>query len=387
MACTHMQPVYRDWSKPSYDSIIGFRPCGRCVSCIVDKRSRYEDEARYELRLARDCGSYVTFTFDKYHLTYVRKPDGSIAATCNYKDFRDFLKRIRSYMDRYHIDNAAAHRNFKYFAACEYGSSNDELPRPHWHACFFGLNDKFFESIFRKCWRYGEIKVLPIKPGAVRYIASYISKQVTVFGQKPQDIYECKNLSRPKVFHSRNFGLKLYTDNWQDILDNDLTYLGRHNRRIPIPMSIKKRFHVYNDNIDLKKSKDKYISYYGASPKVWNLKTHNDFLHVLALQREVSLTQMLSMKGEPVPSFYFSEPLLTRTRGHTTASTQKMLREVVKDCLATGVASGMREYWNLTESIHKNGWCYDGQSKFFPAYKSYHDVIADVEKNGDYIPF
>lgn len=387
MACAHMQPVYRDWSKPSYDTIIGFRPCDRCVSCIIDKRSRYEDEARYELRLARDVGSYVTFTFDKYHLTYVRKPDGSIAATCNYKDFRDFLKRIRSYMDRYHIDNAAAHRNFKYFAACEYGTSNEALPRPHWHCIFFGLDWQFFAGIFRKLWRYGEIKVLPVKAGAVRYVASYISKQVTAFGCKPQDIYECKNLSRPKCFHSKNFGLKLYTDNWQDILDHDLCYLGRKNKRIPIPLAIKKRFHVYNDKIDLEKSKEKYISYNGKAPKVWNIKTHNDFLKVLARQREVNITAMLSQKGEPVPSFYFSDPLLARVDGLTVDKGRKMLHDMVKECTASGVVSGMLEYWRLTEKIHHDGWCYKGQSRFFPSYKSYKDVVDDVAKNGDFVPF
>lgn len=118
-------------------------PCGKCLECKATKVAewafRLEQEVKYNPgRTAR----FVTLTYNEFALNDTCKTENGYY-TLNYKDFRDYMKRLRNLEEE----------KVKYFVVGEYGTKSY---RPHFHAVVFGAKD---ENI-AKAWSYF---ILPTK--------------------------------------------------------------------------------------------------------------------------------------------------------------------------------------------------------------------------------
>lgn len=419
--CPHAFPIYPQKHWKLYEDYepgvpVGLAPCGKCPNCIADLRNRYETEATYELSKHHNLASYVTFTYDKYHCPYVELSDGSIGMTIKYEDVKKFKKRLRMYMKRRRIDMIGMSPNFSFLSCCEYGEDGESLGlkgRPHWHCIFFGLDYRLCEKMFRECWNFGEIKVLPYRQGAVTYVTSYITKQIrSVFG-KAKDLYECRGRRRPKVTHSPNFGLGFYLDNWKYIETHNYCYKSKHGKDVPIPAHIRRRFHVWRETSLLDDQKEfiqKYSQKYGKAPSfVVDFAHINKFKQMFAEEREQNLIARLTRMGQPVPRYEFYHKRDRSPMKYAIADVKGILSHggygTYMKCLQKANAekfidfrdlpkmackeyvSAMKQYWTSTFSLHHDGWCYEGQSELFPGYKSFPQVITAVERYGDVVPF
>lgn len=181
-------------------------PCGVCDECTRKRAKDLFIRARFEAEdtfLNGGCGFMCTLTYDDnvvptlFHL-------GKRYMVFNKQDVIDFIKRLRSKLDRfykYHFSKSAP--DFKYLITSEYGTNPFASHRPHYHLIIL-----FRESIpyfnFRKCFEsslvnrksgeryFGKIyqcDVLDMSRNGIRYSSKYILKDQTYNNQK-QIIYD-----------------------------------------------------------------------------------------------------------------------------------------------------------------------------------------------------
>lgn len=128
-----------------------------------------------------DFNCFLTLTYSDEHL---RSP------SLIYKDFSDFIKRLRYF---YPNDK------FLYFACGEYGETNPVtgikdggLYRPHFHAILFNFNlpdrvpvrmlgrsDLFRSVRLNEIWGHGDCKIGEVTFESCAYVARYAMKKVT----------------------------------------------------------------------------------------------------------------------------------------------------------------------------------------------------------------
>lgn len=150
-------------------------PCGRCKGCIVDRITLWTQRLTYEY-ITNRC-SFVTFTYDDYHLPY---NDGSVYPTARIKDLSNYFDSlhhlIRYYASKGSYNAEYCNSNFKYFAVSEYGEKS-RVRRPHYHALIFGLDFLRCEKLIKHTWKYGYCDVGAIQKGGIRYVLKYLHKQ------------------------------------------------------------------------------------------------------------------------------------------------------------------------------------------------------------------
>lgn len=128
-----------------------------------------------------DDNCFITLTYDDQHLP----ADGSL----NKKHFQDFMKRLRKRF---------SHVRIRYYHCGEYG---EQLGRPHYHACLFGLDfqDKqlfsqqdeysvYTSQVLADTWQLGFVTVGELTFESAAYCARYVTKKVT--GHNAPDHYE-----------------------------------------------------------------------------------------------------------------------------------------------------------------------------------------------------
>lgn len=415
MACAHTWKKITSISthSGSYE-IVSNIPCGKCLNCLVDKRNMYEDLCNEEA-LNYGAMSYVTVTYDHAHAPYVSDLHGSIRMTLVRKHYRDFLKRIRSYMDYHKIDNPLMRKDFKFLVVGEYGDGShapangfSTTHRPHYHFIFFGLDYRAAAKMFRETWRAGIVKVLPVKRGCFRYVLDYMNKQLHEVD--PFLTYNMNNLARPFMAHSIRFGRSLFARQWDFILSHHNCYKTKHNRLRPLPAYYTRLFHTWCYRPHEKQDKQLWIDH-GYKLKHFDLRKMNDFKHELAQIREANLAYKLRSHGR-ANSYGFDKDL---SPDDVLPNTEiDVLTDVALDgaveydsfvspdfslWLYNGSSRSynekfvaMQQYFSQTKDIHYvddagHEWCYDGQQSQFPSYKSYVSVMEDVLKYGDYVPF
>lgn len=127
-------------------------PCGGCLQCRMDKARDWAVRCQLELNEHTDyCWTTLTYTDDALPLT-LRKDHLS-----------GWLKRLRA---------RNPGRTIRFFASGEYG---ERTHRPHYHAILFGLPD---DPSIQETWPHGMVRVDPITPAAIAYVAGYTSKKV-----------------------------------------------------------------------------------------------------------------------------------------------------------------------------------------------------------------
>ena len=381
MACANPFPLYNN--NREFVSLI---PCGKCINCIVDTRNKYDDLCQEE---AFQCGymcSYVTLTYDKYHLPYVDDWHGNLKATLVRNDYVKFVKRLRKYISYHNINNVGCRPNFKYLVCGEYGDDNKQLPRPHFHFIFFGLDYRFCNDIFLKCWKYGQIKVLPVQNGCFRYVCSYISKQVHSY-ENPQEVYDKHNLVRPFLAHSIGLGATLFQRQRDFIMseENNYCYKSRKNVLRPVPQYYMHKYCLYRIDSTKKEKQKQVKNYYDFNKRPFSLKLYNDIMRQKSQSRAKSLAFKLRSRGEPVRDVYFDK---------VDVSTPKDVKEYI---------SALQSYTNM--EIVTNQDVFDVLVQFpdvmdefisfgkfkdsakFPTYRNIRQVAYDMKKYGNLVPF
>lgn len=303
MACAHLQPVL---DKITHE-VIAMRPCSMCLNCIVDGRNRFIDECKEEA-MKRPFMSYVTLTYDKYHLPYKRLSNGIQGCTLSRKAVPNFNKRLRDWIKRKCKGQSVPglQRDFKFFYAAEYGEKNDVLPRAHYHIIYFGLDYRMARKAFADCWQFGAIKILPVKDGCFRYVASYLTKQVKCY-TNPRDAYESKGRRRPFVSHSKNFGSTLYSRQLDFIKSHDYCYKTSSGKLRPVPQYIRRKYMLFDDPMTVRdklhRAGMRYMHTNGKY-KTFSLTEYNKYRHDLALQREQLLVHKFMSSGEPIVGYF-----------------------------------------------------------------------------------
>lgn len=177
MACFHPLKAWRgrsggpavfvrptDWPAIALDL-----PCGQCVGCRLERSRQWAVRIMHEASLHEES-CFVTLTYSPENLP----ADLSL----NKRHFQLFCKRLRKRLGK-----------FRFFHCGEYGESSG---RPHYHACFFGLDfsDKVFYSetggnrlytskILDELWTHGECKIGSLSFESAAYVARYCLKKVT----------------------------------------------------------------------------------------------------------------------------------------------------------------------------------------------------------------
>lgn len=230
--------------------------------------------------------AFVTVTYDDNHLFYLHsdllddsysrlKPHVSrydfglnlgFYASINYDHLTDYVDNLRHYVKRL-PDDFVLHnridRNFRYVCASEYGG---KLNRPHAHFLFLGLDFCDCAGIFKKFWKFGSVKVLPVLNGGIRYVLKYFEKN-----QDPDlrdSLYFDYGIASPRITFSKGIGKEWFLAHYDEISTTGMIRCG--SRSIPVPPYFSNMFakfsedYIYNrfKNIDnsFERIKEKSIS-------------------------------------------------------------------------------------------------------------------------------
>lgn len=294
MACSNTFKIFDKQFNRSYTV-----PCNFCLNCRVDRRNFLEDCCRFS-EDKHGTSAFVCLTYDDYHL-----PDN---LSLRRDDFTKFIKRLRRYLD-YHaelVDGLLINNNFDYLAVGEYG---DTYNRPHYHVLFFGLDSRALEPILSKLWYGGIIDCAPLLNGGIRYVLSYLEKNIK--GALAKELYDNQGLERPFTVHNRGLCTDFILSHYDEIMLNHGSYsTGKPNQLRPIPQYWRKIL-CTKPFIDLNKIK-KTMFAHGVK---FSLKNYNTFRHQQALIRQQKLTIQTRRKGYPVPdNLYLSN--YHSSRGH-----------------------------------------------------------------------
>lgn len=164
-------------------------PCGRCIGCRLDRSRHWATRIMLESQM-HTVSCFVTLTYDDDHLPYPPSLDHS--------EFQRFMKRLRKRFGA-----------VRYYMCGEYGDHN---MRPHYHACFFGLDfpDKVLWSVapsgnnlyrspsLEALWPLGFSSVAELSFESAAYVARYVLKKVT--GDLAEDHYSFVDADTGEVF-------------------------------------------------------------------------------------------------------------------------------------------------------------------------------------------
>ncbi|UPW40914.1 replication initiator protein [Sigmofec virus UA08Rod_6125] len=199
--------------KPIYNYID--IPCGRCEGCRLDVSSQWADRCVLEAKEweHKEC---LTLTYDEEHVKKnikINPKTGEVSEidTLYYKDYQDFIKRLRISLKRGLRDKNGKlltepqqeQPKIKMIVAGEYG---DKKKRPHFHAIIYGLNvpdkelwkksksgyDMHRSQCIEKIWGNGLVTIEPVNYETAAYIARYIQKKVK--GKDADAYYENKGI-------------------------------------------------------------------------------------------------------------------------------------------------------------------------------------------------
>jgi hypothetical protein len=152
-------------------------PCGGCVGCRLDKSREWAVRCMHEAQMHKR-NSYITLTYSPENTPEY--------GNLRYKDFQDFLKRLREKMN---------YPDMKYFVCGEYGESlkhskNGKFGHPHYHACLFGVdyddkelfkvekgNALYKSKTLTDLWGLGHATTGEVTYASAAYVARYVMKK------------------------------------------------------------------------------------------------------------------------------------------------------------------------------------------------------------------
>lgn len=289
MNCVNLQTIY-PYSRPkmfqdgdmvnSYapSSIPVEVPCGKCIACLVNKRSDWSFRLEQEWKASRSA-LFVTLTYDQKHCP----SDGSLDKS----HVQKYLKRLRK---------RDGTNKIRYYAVGEYGGASH---RPHYHLLLFNCN----EQDARASWT--DHKGNPVGIVHIGYVTAASVAYVTKYVVQPE--LAIPHLQKPFSLMSRAYGIggKYLTDEMvQWHRDDDRNYTMRYDQKGRLP-----RF--YRDKIWYRpedktrvsqrakslvlENREKEIAYYQKKhPKNWEevMRVSRNAL-LLRVKKKVAYTQTL----------------------------------------------------------------------------------------------
>ena len=182
-------------------------PCGKCISCRLEYARQWAQRCVHEASMFEN-NSFITLTYNDENL----KSDKLI-----YKDFQDFMKRLRS---------KNPHLEIGVFVTGEYG---DQRKRPHWHALLFNYRptdtihkytnsrgDKVYTSCeLSSLWPHGLSELGQVTFESAGYCARYAAKKL-VHGSDQSHDYQ--PISKKSSKHA--IGKRWLEKHWQDVFNH-----------------------------------------------------------------------------------------------------------------------------------------------------------------------
>lgn len=208
-------------------------PCGKCISCRIQRTSEWAIRLMLELPKWNYEASFITLTYDDEHLP----KDLSLKP----KDLTDFWKRLRKdYCKpiRYYACGEYGDKELKYWSP----SAIEPHGRPHYHAIVFGFgyneeNRRILKDNWRFCcedrFDYSKQKkqeqgFAPVTPDDIRYVTGYIQKKLSGDYAKRQYGTAVAPFSRS----SRYLGLDYALEHREELEERRFMFEG-HNLTIP----------------------------------------------------------------------------------------------------------------------------------------------------------
>lgn len=241
MTCT------RPWLYKLKDGSIIELPCGRCMSCRIQKKNEWKIRLENELEYWSES-SFITLTYADEWL-----PQGGNLIK---KDVQLFIKRLR---------DSIKPKRIKVFYCGEYG---DENLRPHYHLILFGwkpeLKDLYLHHVkngkkrycsktLDKLWIFGINNVGVVEPDSIQYVCGYTTKKL--FGDKAKEVYGDRT---PPFLHcSKGLGLRYAIDN-VDVIKRDLTIM-RKGKAVGLPAYYKRKLDI-DPGLIINKAKDREVA-------------------------------------------------------------------------------------------------------------------------------
>lgn len=145
------------FSAPSFRSTVPYEslkiPCGHCIGCRKTRAREWAFRCTLELTQHRQA-CWCTLTYDDLHLP----------PTLVKSHLSGYLKRLRA---------RCPDSTIRFFATGEYG---EKKGRPHYHCILYGLPRN--ETHIRAAWTNGNVRVDPLTPASIAYVAGYSSKKL-----------------------------------------------------------------------------------------------------------------------------------------------------------------------------------------------------------------
>lgn len=157
------------WVRNGLSRVYVKTKCNKCAECIKEKQQVWSFRSYWQAQETWSHGGYrlfVTLTF-----TVVNRPKISnfvpefknsiFDFTCfDYEQYKRFQIDFKNYLKRkLHLDPEVVKNNFRFFAACEYGTSDDHDHAPHIHVMIDDMNNLVdpyvLADVVRRVWPYG----------------------------------------------------------------------------------------------------------------------------------------------------------------------------------------------------------------------------------------
>lgn len=182
MICTSQKLIWPhrsiDWTDAGNVEEPILVPCGKCIPCLMNKRSDWGFRLEQEHKVSHSA-HFVTLTYDEKHLRTNR-------SLCK-RDLQLYLKRLRKKDEQTRI---------RYYAVGEYGSHSG---RPHYHILLFNSCEEHIRSSWTdsKNKPIGIVHVGKVTGASVAYVTKYIIQK---------DQYPA-GLEKPFATMSRAYGI------------------------------------------------------------------------------------------------------------------------------------------------------------------------------------
>lgn len=277
-------------------------PCGKCIGCRLQYSKQWADRCMLEYA-DWPCSYFVTLTYDDDHLKNCRGDplqDGENASLYK-KDFQDFMKRLRKYIEPVQI---------RFFMAGEYGTKTF---RPHYHAIIFNLpitdlhfykrtenGDILYNSpTLSRIWNNGHVVIGEVTWDTCAYTARYTAKKANNY----EEFYERWNINPEFTLMSRRPGIgrNYYERNNYSLFTGDFIYIATPTggKKISTPAYFNRL--LDNDDPDLSKQlKEHRKEVMSELEKVRAKLTDKNYIDNLDTQAESLQSKIKSLRRNEI---------------------------------------------------------------------------------------
>ena len=211
--------------------------CGRCIGCRLETSRQWAVRCVHESQNHKQ-NSFLTLTYSEEHLPEY----GSL----NKEHVQKFIKRLRK---KFHM------KSLRYLYCGEYG---ENLSRPHYHLCLFGLDfsqdrklykrnfqeDRLYNSeILNQLWPYGHAVIGDLTYQSAAYVARYVTKKVKgdlqaeKYGEKiDPETGELTLLRTPEFAEASRrpaLGRDWFFENYRQVYPNDFVVVNKRKQKPP----------------------------------------------------------------------------------------------------------------------------------------------------------